>query len=135
MDGGGDHYSSTTSGGHNFHSVAPIDAPFVPTRSLFRPLRFYTNKKRMWLELGCMDGVLGYSMARRTSRKCEARGAIGNENRGESPKLVFEEVLREGNRFPANFGNKRFESFKLYNPAEIQQNSRESILPTTESIL
>ncbi|MED6222080.1 hypothetical protein PIB30_061000 [Stylosanthes scabra] len=42
---GGDHYSPTTSGGHNFRSRALIDAPFAPTRSLFRPLRFYTNKK------------------------------------------------------------------------------------------
>ncbi|MED6152125.1 hypothetical protein PIB30_088920 [Stylosanthes scabra] len=30
---------------HNFRSRAPIDAPFVPTRSLFHPLRFYTTCK------------------------------------------------------------------------------------------
>ncbi|MED6150360.1 hypothetical protein PIB30_071536 [Stylosanthes scabra] len=37
-NGGGDHYSPTTSRGHNFRSGAPIDAPFAPLRSLFRPL-------------------------------------------------------------------------------------------------
>ncbi|MED6173165.1 hypothetical protein PIB30_056662 [Stylosanthes scabra] len=42
---GGDHYSLTASGSHNFRSGTSIDAPFAPTRSLFRPLRFYTNKK------------------------------------------------------------------------------------------
>ncbi|MED6213961.1 hypothetical protein PIB30_098486, partial [Stylosanthes scabra] len=41
--GGGDHYSPTTSGGHNFHTGAPIDASFVATRSFFRPLCFYTT--------------------------------------------------------------------------------------------
>ncbi|MED6126330.1 hypothetical protein PIB30_077428 [Stylosanthes scabra] len=43
--GGGDHDSPTASGGHNFRSRAPIDAPFAPTRSLFHPLRFYTTWK------------------------------------------------------------------------------------------
>ncbi|MED6174698.1 hypothetical protein PIB30_071505 [Stylosanthes scabra] len=31
------------SGGHNFHTGAPIDAPSAATRSLFNPLRFYTK--------------------------------------------------------------------------------------------
>ncbi|MED6152726.1 hypothetical protein PIB30_094771, partial [Stylosanthes scabra] len=39
------YYSPTPSGSHNFRSRALIDAPFAPTRSLFRPLRFYTTWK------------------------------------------------------------------------------------------
>ncbi|MED6184696.1 hypothetical protein PIB30_050023 [Stylosanthes scabra] len=41
--GGGDHYSPATSGGHNFHTGAPIDAPFAARRSSRHPLRFYHN--------------------------------------------------------------------------------------------
>ncbi|MED6174449.1 hypothetical protein PIB30_069072 [Stylosanthes scabra] len=81
---GGDHYSPTASGGHNFRSGTPIDAPFAPTRSLFYPLQLYTNMKPMSLQLRpqlmmyvqvvqvarieLSDGVLGYSMVRRKSR-------------------------------------------------------------------
>ncbi|MED6214307.1 hypothetical protein PIB30_101762, partial [Stylosanthes scabra] len=39
----GDHYSPTTSGGHNFHTEVSIDAPFATTRNLSPPLRFYPN--------------------------------------------------------------------------------------------
>ncbi|MED6214420.1 hypothetical protein PIB30_102935 [Stylosanthes scabra] len=35
------HYSPPPSGGHNFHTGAPIDAPFVATRNSLHPLRFY----------------------------------------------------------------------------------------------
>ncbi|MED6159413.1 hypothetical protein PIB30_042109 [Stylosanthes scabra] len=45
--GGGDYYSPATSGGHNFYTGAPIDAPFAVTRSSSPPLRFYPNIKRM----------------------------------------------------------------------------------------
>ncbi|MED6152839.1 hypothetical protein PIB30_095849 [Stylosanthes scabra] len=58
MDGGGDHYSPTTSDGHNFRSGTPIDSPFVPTRSLFCPLRFYTNKKAT-IDDVCASGACG----------------------------------------------------------------------------
>ncbi|MED6112038.1 hypothetical protein PIB30_058016 [Stylosanthes scabra] len=37
--GGGGYYSPTTSGGRNFHTGAPIDAPFAATRSSSPPLR------------------------------------------------------------------------------------------------
>ncbi|MED6163409.1 hypothetical protein PIB30_079684, partial [Stylosanthes scabra] len=33
VGGGGGHYSPPTSGGHNFHTEAPIDAPFAATHS------------------------------------------------------------------------------------------------------
>ncbi|MED6146893.1 hypothetical protein PIB30_038942 [Stylosanthes scabra] len=36
---GGGYYLPSTSGGHNFHIRAPIDAPFAATRSLSLPLR------------------------------------------------------------------------------------------------
>ncbi|MED6188955.1 hypothetical protein PIB30_090895 [Stylosanthes scabra] len=55
---GGDHYSLTTSGGHNFRSRTPINAPFAPARSLFRPLRFYTNKKAT-IDGECASGSCG----------------------------------------------------------------------------
>ncbi|MED6139818.1 hypothetical protein PIB30_087541, partial [Stylosanthes scabra] len=35
------HYSPPPSGGRNFHTGAPIDAPFAATRSSHHPLRFY----------------------------------------------------------------------------------------------
>ncbi|MED6212589.1 hypothetical protein PIB30_084898, partial [Stylosanthes scabra] len=55
---GGDHYSATTFGGHNFRSRAPIDAPIAHARSLFRPLRFYTNKKAT-IDDVCASGACG----------------------------------------------------------------------------
>ncbi|MED6176347.1 hypothetical protein PIB30_087346 [Stylosanthes scabra] len=86
-----DHYSPTTSGGHNFRSGTSIDAPFVPTRSLFRPLRFYTTRKCMWLELGWMDDVLGYSMARRKSRVSIELGIL-IVNVRDDERVVLREV-------------------------------------------
>ncbi|MED6135543.1 hypothetical protein PIB30_047488 [Stylosanthes scabra] len=55
MEGWWCHYSPTPSGGHNFRSRASIGAPFAPTRSLFRPLRFYTTWK------ATIDGVCASS--------------------------------------------------------------------------
>ncbi|MED6113858.1 hypothetical protein PIB30_074770 [Stylosanthes scabra] len=46
--GGGDHYSPPTFGGHNFHTGAPIDAPFAAMRSLSPPLRFYPRYE-LWV--------------------------------------------------------------------------------------
>ncbi|MED6173787.1 hypothetical protein PIB30_062883, partial [Stylosanthes scabra] len=57
--GGGDHYSPTASGGHNFCSRASIDAPFAPTRSLFRPLQFYTTWK-VTIDGECASGACGW---------------------------------------------------------------------------
>ncbi|MED6153330.1 hypothetical protein PIB30_100912 [Stylosanthes scabra] len=75
-------------------------------------------------------------MERRTSRvsiehgvqKYEARGTMEMRIVERVLNMVLEEVLREENRFPVNFGSKRFERFKLYKSAELQQSSRESIL-------
>ncbi|MED6124528.1 hypothetical protein PIB30_059730 [Stylosanthes scabra] len=41
----------TTSDRHNFHTGAPIDAPFAATRSLSLPIRFYTTCKQIDSEL------------------------------------------------------------------------------------
>ncbi|MED6151345.1 hypothetical protein PIB30_081596 [Stylosanthes scabra] len=80
----------------------------------------------MWLGLGWLDGVLGYSMVRRKSRvsielgiqKYEARRAMEMRIVERVLNIVLEEVLREEDRFPVNFGSKRFESFKVSNSAE-----------------
>ncbi|MED6209810.1 hypothetical protein PIB30_058290 [Stylosanthes scabra] len=40
VGGGAGHYSPPTSVDHNFHTGAPIEAPFVATRSLSPPLCF-----------------------------------------------------------------------------------------------
>ncbi|MED6127254.1 hypothetical protein PIB30_086351 [Stylosanthes scabra] len=37
------HYSPPLFGDHNFHTGAPIDAPFVATRSSLHPLRIYAS--------------------------------------------------------------------------------------------
>ncbi|MED6135878.1 hypothetical protein PIB30_050809 [Stylosanthes scabra] len=65
------------SGGHNFHTGAPIDAPFMATRSSHHPLRFYLTfegilgrartmnhhphgrMKVLWAWLEAMEGVDG----------------------------------------------------------------------------
>ncbi|MED6225186.1 hypothetical protein PIB30_091272, partial [Stylosanthes scabra] len=41
LSGGGDHYSPPTFDGHNFHTRAPINAPFAATQNSLPPLRFY----------------------------------------------------------------------------------------------
>ncbi|MED6114502.1 hypothetical protein PIB30_080845, partial [Stylosanthes scabra] len=68
--GSGNHYSPSTSSGHNSYTGAPIDSPFAVTRSLSPHLRFYPrferwNRLSVQIELGIQSRLSGLYLVRK----------------------------------------------------------------------